>query len=226
MRFCAFCWRSFTVSQRVRALGRSTSDNKLVTMTRPRPCPLRCFLADLPRHVPSKRLFRLMGSVVGIDCDESHADLSRISMDDGTAVVSVIALRNMVEKIRLAIGHTAECIARLDQNDVTGEQVLFVDQLVRVEDPHAESLRWMELVHRQRHPDDDMARGYPCRYITSDDIFQMISAEAMADENTGVTLEDLSVVLGMPEKEVAEMIEELQLSGQIYRNEAGAYLPL
>ena len=191
-----------------------------------RPCPTRCFLADLPRQIPSKRLFRLLGTVVAIHQDEAHAQLASISMDDGTATVSVIAPHRMISQISLQVGNTAECVVRLEENDADGDHILFVDQLVRVQDPHAESLRWLELTHRHQHPDDDVSLGYPRQSITTDDIFQIIAAEQMMGTTEGAMLEDLAIVLDIPMPKLSEMIEELQMSGQIYRNEAGGFLPL
>ena len=183
-------------------------------------------MADVHRQVPSKRLFRLLGTVVGIQQDKTHAKLASISLDDGTAIVSVIAPHRMIHQISLRVGHTAECIARLEENEMDGDQVLFVDQLVRVEDPHAETLRWLELTHRHKHPDDVLTLGYPRQSISADDVFQIISAEQMMGSDAGATLEDLAIVLEIPMQRLSEMIEELQMSGQIYRNEAGSFLPL
>lgn len=42
----------------------------------------------------------------------------------------------------------------------------------------------------------------------------------------GLVLKDLTTVLQKSERDVQEMIEELQLEGKIYQNERGGYLPL
>jgi len=42
----------------------------------------------------------------------------------------------------------------------------------------------------------------------------------------GLLLKDLSIVLQKSERDVQEIIEDLQLEGKIYQNERGGYLPL
>ncbi|GKY98848.1 hypothetical protein MPSEU_000840800 [Mayamaea pseudoterrestris] len=196
-----------------------------------RPCPHRCFLSDLSDEIlASKRLFRLMGTVVAIQADdESDESYAQILIDDGTDQRFVIALQSMIRQIDLVQGNVVECIASFERNGSmnSSDPTLFVKQLARVDDPNAQTLRWLEIVHTQLHPKDaSTSLGYPSRSIQPDDLFQIISSEAMVGNKNGVTLIELALVLDVSEAIVAKMMEELQLSGQVYRNETGGYLPL
>jgi hypothetical protein len=188
-----------------------------------RPCPYRCLLAEVSQQIPSQRLFRLIGTVKGIHVDESRTEFAFIVMDDGTKEVSVLALQCMIQKVLIKEGDTIECVVRLEQD----EQALFVEQLVRVDDFHAVTLRWQELSYRRSHPDDErMQFGFPSRSITADDIYQIISSEHMVGNKDGVLLKEVALVLDMPEEAAEAMLEHLHLSGLIYKNQAGGFLPL
>lgn len=153
---------------------------------------------------------------------------AHLFLDDGTSIISVVIPARMIQQVQLHVGDMAECIARVD------DQILFVDQIVCVQDPHAEALRWLELIYRdqQNHTDDNSDNiqhclGYPvAQPIKANDIFRLISAEAMVDSKEGMSLKDLVDILDLDTKQAEKMIEDLQLSGQIYRNEKGDYLPL
>jgi len=83
-------------------------------------------------------------------------------------------------------------------------------------------------------------RGYPCRSFQAEDLYYVILSDCQQTSTTtdgdnssittgaagGVSVEDLAECLDLPVPHVEGMIEELQISGQIYRNPQGCYLPL
>jgi len=203
-----------------------------------RPCPVRCFLCDLPPSIfQGKNVFRLMGVIVSIKREQEsslstispagsaqHADFKQcrsrycIQLDDGTALVNIAVPHHMFQRIKLIEGMTIECIVNLDPNS----NVLEADQVCIVTDVHAETLRWLELSYGQKAPPDTLKWGYPVLPTSSEDIFDIISSEA----DQGVSLQDIALVMNLDENYVANLIQDLQLSGQVYRNQQGKYLPL
>ena len=199
-----------------------------------------------------------------------------IVLDDGTGVLAHIhAPSSMTTQIQVQPGMTLECIARAtavvtvaDDNDNSNDNdnktvilpqerahYLVAHQLAVVQDPHAETLRWLELSYRRAvstaTPNDHRPgiesleqRGYPCpsgdTLLSTEELYNIIWSESEtendnhADRNTtttttkarGVSLLDLSDGLEIPMPRLEAMIEDLQLAGQIYRNEVGNYLPL
>jgi hypothetical protein len=99
-------------------------------------------------------------------------DYVLIVLDDGTGLVSIHAPQTMVAQIRVQVGTTLECIARLHCKGTTCSSAstpggctisesrrtnvddagysLIADQLVVVQDAHMESLRWLELCYRKK----------------------------------------------------------------------------
>ena len=95
--------------------------------------------------------------------------------------------------------------------------------------------------------------GYPSPRMTSTDLLAVIESTAMVvntnitpttktktnkqtsfsssytnrkDDDRGVTIANLALVLDLDPIEVQAMVEELQLDGLIYENEQGSFVPL
>lgn len=177
-------------------------------------------------------------------------------LDDGTGFLAEIrAPAAMAARIGARPGMAVECVVRVVRpspgdaaaaakagGGAAPSWALHADQLAAVRDAHAESLRWLELSHRRKTDSSGGTtisdrRGYPCRAFSAEDLYQVIVSDCCGpteeednDNNqhpgSGVSLEDLSRGLDLPRPHVEGLIEELQISGQIYRNPEGCYLPL
>lgn len=208
-------------------------------------CPVRCFLVDIQKNAftssttnekrsitrkeesTSRRMLRLLGMVVDLKAEDSiiandtaNEMMMAIKLDDGTALASILAPSSMTSKIHVKVGMTLECVVVAVQQD--GSCCLRADQLVVVQDKNHESLRYLELSYRKRSKNTSMRWGYPTRPISTDDVFQIIASEG----NAGVSIFDLSECLDLAIPYLDGLIQDLQLSGQVYRNEKGLYLPL
>lgn len=129
---------------------------------------------------------------------------------------------------------------------------LVANQLAVVRDVHAESLRWLELAYRQKlrneglSSDSAMPSGFPTRAVSSEDVLRIILYECQSSSSTGsnresnkrnqtqkistqrrgVSIEDLAECLELSLVSAEAMLQELQSACQIYKNEAGLYVPL
>lgn len=226
--------------------------------------PLRCFLGDvshcIAQHqkqqdmatpkpwnrnnvVSNKRAkgdglalkLRLLGTVVDLRAAD-EATSQTIFLDDGTGIAIIQATHAMIAQIHVQAGLTLDCIVRVARS---GEPsfALIADQLVVVQDAHAETLRWLELSYRNKRNKEQVAHsthwGFPTRQISPDDIYRIIVSECQVDGSApqrpkakGLSKEDLAECLDLNLFRVDTLIQELQNSGQIYRNEVGLYLPL
>ena len=132
--------------------------------------------------------------------------------------------------------------------ELRAEQLVWLNKSGGDASHHAEALRWTEISHARRRfaAGDGNGSGSNCCYWgypsppadpCADDVYNIIQAEAAFDDDGGngcngeetkapVSLEDLAKVLDMDANRAADIIEELQVSGQIYRNRSGRYLPL
>ena len=82
-------------------------------------------------------------------------------------------------------------------------------------------------IHNHRHWTTQF--GYPCKQINNvDEIYNFILNQATIDDgkDSGISSEDLALVLQRPIEEILHLIHELQVSGQIYQNENGLFVPL
>jgi hypothetical protein len=182
-----------------------------------RPCPHRCFLSDISGAIQDgKRIFRLLGTVVSLIQEEGTFLLQ---LDDGSALASIVTPTRMLEQIQVSVGMTVESIVKLIDNE------LEADQLVIIQDVHTETLRWLELSFRKTQPEHHscLKWGYPNVPIQAEDVHDLIQSEATKG---GVSIYELSIVLDLEQSNVADLIQELQIAGQIYRNPQGRYLPL
>jgi hypothetical protein len=148
--------------------------------------------------------------------DTTNDDL--IYLDDGTAVVSVVVTDIVTDGF--CIGMTVQCLVRKHQ-DKNEHSCWVVEQLAWMQDPHAELLRWYELISTEKMRTEQQQWGFPCSRITSDTILTLIQSDPK-----GCSIQDLAIVLDVKEASVATMLEELQLEGQIYCNKNGAFVPL
>jgi hypothetical protein len=132
---------------------------------------------------------------------------------------------------------------------------LRAEMLAVVDDAHAETLRWMELTYRKKihqeemdaalkdpacskvsslHPwTADLLFGPPVSVeITAEDVCRLIHSEFSDESRTtngseeGLSLEDIALVYDLDQLTIQRLLEELQMSGQIYQNVHGAYVPL
>jgi hypothetical protein len=250
----------------------------------PELAPIRCFLKDIGNvlarterrnndtsivHTPSVSSgggggssstppppvqLRLIGTVVVVTDTE-------IVLDDGTAQVTIPATPDMLTQIHAEPSMTLDCIVLVEQQQQQplqhgggGGTVLVADQLVVVQDPHAEMLRWMELsfpkatavggapctssssdvdsTNTTSRNAYNLEHGYPTRKLCPDDILAIIVCEFRCQEHNksiqirGVSKEEIAIGLGLSVETTQTMIDELQLTGQVYKNEHGLFLPL
>ena len=201
-------------------------------------------------------------------------------IDDGTGSLTQIQTPSaMATRIQVQPGMTLECIVRAMR--ITGATTcskqqnnpyysLLAHQLVVVQDPHAETLRWLELTYRKKACEASVRNshnssnnqdtgsqlptsvqsveqfGYPCSgngMISAEELYYIILSDGETEKSNnervsgsskrnnnnkirGVSLTDLAEGLEVSESLLEGLIEDLQLAGQIYRNEVGNYLPL
>ena len=195
------------------------------------PCPHRCFLVSVDEIIrddakyPSGASLRLMGVVVSLVPSSGGGDDASVVLDDGTALVSLKIPASMMERIlqsvkKSLVGRTLDCVVR-----ITTARDLCANQVVLIQDAHAETLRWFELSFSVDGYSTEF--GYPNRDVLPDDLFEMIQYECSDDADPpGVALEHLALLFQLDHVTIEKLIQELQLSGQIYRNQEGLYLPL
>jgi hypothetical protein len=187
----------------------------------------------------------------------------QLVLDDGSGSVEIFVPRFMYQNLSVKEGLTLDCIARKSHNSKTrsiqnfnesaaessvsqplGLDLWSAETLILVTDPHAESLRWMELCHDDAKnssssssssstsplSNDEMRPwGYPSLPVnTTDEVYRFILNQATIDSgnDAGVSSEDLALVLHWPHQEVEQMIQELQIMGQIYQNARKLFVPL
>ena len=212
----------------------------------PRACPRRCFLVQVEEMLQDSQKFpvRLSLRLMGVAVSFLH-ESSLLFIDDGTAVVSL----NISEMDRLqetlvvsssnssgngcgsantVLGRTLDCIVR-----ITSDRTLSAEQVFIVTDPNTETLRYFEILsqHNKNTPSTaDNAEswmGYPTRRrVQSTDLFEIIESDAKNCINKGSALEDLANLFGLDQNTAEQMVQELQMSGQVYRNEDGLFQPL
>ena len=157
----------------------------------------------------------------------------QLEIDDGTAVICLTVPSFMMQRIsksaKSILGMTLDCIA-----NVTAARELLVDQVAVVEDVHAETLRWFELSFQQGQKGNkgspySLERGYPSREVTPEDLFKIIQFDCSVeedDERKGMGLEDLAAIFQLDVATIDTLIQKLQMTGQVYRNNKGLFLPL
>lgn len=192
----------------------------------PGPAPIRCFFRDigsravqkLPPQISHLRLrLRLFGSIAGIDAPH-------LVLIDGTGCATLQVTDAMINKLQLAEGMSVDCIGAVYPNEKDPSSFrLVAEQICLVNDLHAETLRWTEIVYAESlsAKEKDEWCGYPVRQVKADDVLQVIATEPQ-----GVSLEDVALGFDLTEVDAKSFIEELQLSGQIYCNERGLFVPL
>ena len=203
-------------------------------------CPHRCFLSEVKGILnkaesdeDDKTSLRLMGVAVSLvppPSKETNTPIELI-LDDGTDVVSITVPISMQKKIQSTqaqiVGMTLECVVSFTSSG----RYLIADQIAIIDDLHMETLRWFELSFREKIKKDannpySMENGYPSRPVGADDLFELIKTDSSISNSKGIAMEDLARFFQLDSKVADEFLEELQFSGQIYRNEHGLYLPL
>lgn len=142
----------------------------------------------------------------------------------------------------------------MDTTTTATQFILLVESLLDVrENPSAaERLRWMEIMAlspQSQPPSDSQIAwcGYPSPRMTRADLLAVIEStvmvttrgttnnktnnttvqkEAMRQDDRGVTVANLALVLDLEPTEVQALVEDLQLDGLIYENEKGSFVPL
>lgn len=176
--------------------------------------PQRCFLVNVPEHASQPKL-RLMGLAVSWKA-LTMTDYIEITLDDGTALCAIHVPQYMIDRCKASphgtfMGKLLDCIVHNNNNNMwTAEQISILE-----DDPHAELVRWFEL---SLHVSSE--RGFPMPQITPDDVLEIIQLESQ------VAMQDLALFFQLDQGTVQDLLEELQMAGQIYQNKQGYYLPL
>ena len=195
--------------------------------------------ASLPQGSP--RLLRLLGTVLKVQANDENTNIHQVqechkytvalTLDDGTGPALIHATPAMVQQIRLQLGMLLDCIVRVEfENDASGTFRLIADQLV-VQDVAMETLRWLELSSSPtKDPSIHYKWGYPAREVSSQDIYRIIASqcesypdEAPSKKATGVAAQDLATCWDLSISRVEALLQELQQTGQIYKNADGLY---
>jgi hypothetical protein len=200
----------------------------------------RCFISHLHTEniVANSResLVRIIGVVISIESarqeptasfpgkhGKEKGDLFLITLDDGTAVINIWTPSSMVQALSLSAGVSVDCMARLRQN--SSIRRWYTETLILVTQPDIENLRWLELSNPPKSKNDSRRFGYPTLKINADEAYRIITLQSHLSKE-GVSMEDLASVMQKSESEMKEMIQELQVNGQVYQNEGGKYVPL
>lgn len=200
--------------------------------------------------------FRLLGICVGLQSIEAsmkyeHAEPMGgvLIIDDGTALVTVWCPSGMWHRMHRQakiplVGATLECLVETSSwpspplSDATWNRGAYstAQQIAIIQDPNAEILRWLELSIPACTAEDpeqwllstweNLAGPGTARSSrpTMQDVYQIIRGES--ESSPGVALEDLVKFFCVDRSTVEGFIEELQMNGQVYRNQDGLYLPL
>lgn len=159
--------------------------------------PRRMYIQEL--QTSTENYVRIMATLVAI-----RSQILRI--DDGTATLSVI--NNL--PIKGAIGQTIDILCRRKGENFHAECIIWNVS------PQNETLRRLELCYKG----GELHFGYACPKISSSDVKRAV------DYGEGVTVEDLVLLLNATQEQVQDCLQELQLSGEIYCNREGCYVPL
>jgi hypothetical protein len=149
-------------------------------------------------------------------------DMILLILDDGTSSIDIWTPSSMIDSLSATAGQTVDCIARLRQNGTLKRW--YADTLIRVIESDAECLRWMELSHPPG-PNECRRFGFPRTKMNAEEAYRLICVQSQID-GEGVSLEDLALVMQEPKSKMEEMIQELQITGQVYQNKEGRYVPL
>lgn len=190
-----------------------------------------CQMIDNTFVANSRDAVRVMGVLVAVDQISSRAgsndtemsdDLRVLYVDDGSALIGIRTPLRVVRNLTLNVGQTVDFVAKLHQRGTS--RVWYAYAVTTVSDPHAEILRWMEV---SKSPEENISLryGYPTIEQNSLEALRLISVNAQLSED-GVSLEDLALVLHKSKHDMQEIIFELQLTGHIYQNTDGNYVPL
>lgn len=194
--------------------------------------PRRCFCSEVMQESQRPGKLRVRGTLVEI----RHRPRSTANptsgpsfvLDDGSGTTAEIpAPGHMAQAVQ--VGQTLECVVAVRppvvaknrgdplDNDVT------VDTLLIHTHPEALSLGSLEILHAQQgRPGQTWGLPEQQGRMTSEDLARLIQAEAEG----GVRLEEVLEMFRVEKEEVQDMIQELQMQGQIYQSKEGAYLPL
>jgi hypothetical protein len=156
-------------------------------------------------------------------------DLMLLVLDDGTGILHCFSPMAMMERVSVLIGQTFDCIG-LVKTTFHDEPLLMVETLLEARDSSAaERLRWMEIITSNPNANNNKNKtriawcGYPCPQVNCEDILDLIHS---GQDDGGVTVTELALVMDMEESHVLALVEELQIQGQIYQNERACYVPL
>lgn len=184
----------------------------------------------------SRECVRIMGVIVDSQRVDLHSantkfpgfdpkscgELRLLTLDDGTSMETLWTPKYMIDRLNLEPGLRIECIARLRQNSDTKRW--YADTLMLLPDPNVESLHWMEL-SRPPSRDECTSMGYPRIKMNANEAFRLICVQSEF-EKSGVSVEDLALVMHTPISKMKDYIIELQMNGMIYQNELGNFVPL
>lgn len=193
------------------------------------------------RHYSS---LRLMGWAVS--WQKGTTDYTEITLDDGTGLMVIHVPQYMIQKCQSSahetfLGKSLDCIVRVEYPLPPQQQPEFILKAEQIaihdDDPHAELVRWFELSWQQRQENEfsnhnfSMENGFPLPKLTPEDFLEIIQLECSANADgrnpsAGVAMEDLALFFQLDQGTVEEFLAELQISGQIYQNQQGNYLPL
>lgn len=206
-------------------------------------CPHRCFLIQVPEKLlQNQHSLRLMGLAVSWKESTLSSEYIEITLDDGTALLPIHVPQYMITRCKASayvtmMGKMLDCILHAERRGESGGDggvqnnllsstfALYANQITIIDDdPHAELLRWFELsVELPSHV--STSRGFPLPALTSEDVLDIIQLESSSPEG-GVSMEDLVIFFELDQGIIEDLLSELQLSGQVYRNQQGNYLPL
>jgi hypothetical protein len=200
----------------------------------------RCFISHL--HTGSivansrESLVRIMATVLNIEPvptqpqehiafpgeQDRGGELVLLKLDDGTAIIDLWTPYSMIQKLSVRPGITVECIARLCQNRTVKR--FYTETIILVTNPDMEHFRWMELSNPPTSTSDSRQYGYNTTKFNADEAYRIICLQSRMDN--GARMEDLALVMQISKTEMQNMIQELQMNGQVYQNDEGKYVPL
>lgn len=165
---------------------------------------------------------RVLGVVVSKFVSED-GEYVNITLDDGTATISVRAFRDTRVLEKIDVGDTAEIIGKVKEYE--GEVYLLAEIARKISDPNWELVRRLELVIKEKKLGKSRERAVleSAGESEEDPKERVLEVIKRLDQGEGVKYISIVRELGMSEDQLDAIINELLLEGEIYEPKIGRF---
>ncbi len=197
------------------------------------------------RGIKASRV-RVMGVVVAKFVSDD-GKYSSITLDDGSATVTVRAFREVGPLVKVSVGDTVDVVGKVKEYE--GEIYILAEAVRVLEDPNWELVRELELAIAERlHPvepppeasEAEAEEERPQQPVIEEEVVEEGAEEAEQrgevepklkvlhlieelDDGSGVKYITLLRESGLPEEELEEALNELLNEGEIYEPKIGRF---